>query len=164
MEAMATMEDEADSYTMVEEEEENDSCSSLLSSNTHFSTNMLHSLRELATRVILQSKLKVPLHMIPPHLANDLSKHRWCAKCQQPFVNEWLTSVQVKSYGGHPAVVHRVRFCSTRCWQHYLHSRKKSVVCVHRSETQPILRASAEQEENDWLEASSLAAGGGPIV
>ncbi|KAI8077681.1 uncharacterized protein BX664DRAFT_303808 [Halteromyces radiatus] len=126
-------------------------------SETSVNTNIVHSLRELATRVILQSKKKVPLHMIPPHLANDLAKHnrRWCAKCQQPFVNEWLTSVQVKSYSGHPAVVRRVRFCSTRCWQQYLHSRK-SVVCVHRAESQPILRQSAEQEESDWLQASSL--------
>ncbi|ORZ15214.1 hypothetical protein BCR42DRAFT_416633 [Absidia repens] len=123
-------------------------------------TNMLlPSLRELATRVILSctNNLKtIPLHMIPPHLANDLSNNnnRRCVYCQAPFVNEWLTSVQVKSYGGHPAVVHRVRFCSTKCW---LHGKQKSKVSVHRAESQPILRSSAEQEEHDWWVA---AAGG----
>ncbi|CAO3590356.1 unnamed protein product [Absidia cylindrospora] len=125
-------------------------------------TNMLHSLRELATRVILQSDhVKVPFHLLPPHLAHDLSsrhQRRRCAKCQLPFVNEWLTSVQVKSYGGHPAVVHRVKFCSTKCWQLYLHSRNNSsVVCVHQPDTQPILRHSDEQEENDWLETAMQA-------
>ncbi|ORZ06854.1 hypothetical protein BCR42DRAFT_295708, partial [Absidia repens] len=104
---------------------------------TTTTTNMLHSLRELATRVILQSDhIKVPFHLLPPHLAHDISnqhQRRRCAKCQLPFVNEWLASVQVKSYGGHPAVVHRVKFCSTKCWQHYLHSRNNSsVVCVHQ--------------------------------
>ncbi|KAI8072288.1 hypothetical protein BC940DRAFT_359771 [Gongronella butleri] len=121
-------------------------------------TNILHSLRELATRVILQHDVRVPLHMIPPHLANDLTApHRYCTKCALPFVNEWLTSVQVKSYRGHPAVVRRVRFCSTRCWHDYLQSRSSSMVCVHRPETQSILRASADQEEDEWRQASMSA-------
>ncbi|KAI8334303.1 hypothetical protein BC941DRAFT_432635 [Chlamydoabsidia padenii] len=141
------------SLLMAEEEKDGQACTLIDTDGDNVS--ILHSLRELATRVILQSKLNVPLHMIPPHLANDLCTHRWCATCQQPFVNEWLTSVQVKSYGGHPAVVRRVRFCSTRCWKRHLD--KTSVVCVHQAETQPILQQSAEQEETNWWEASSLA-------
>ncbi|ORX58932.1 L domain-like protein [Hesseltinella vesiculosa] len=121
-------------------------------------TDILHSLRELATRVILQHDLQVPLHMIPPHLAKDLeAPRRHCTKCHLPFVNEWLTSVQVKSYRGHPAVVRRVRFCSTKCWQAYLHSRSSTMVCVHRPDTQTILRQSADQEESEWIQASMNA-------
>ncbi|KAI9302305.1 hypothetical protein BJ944DRAFT_270138 [Cunninghamella echinulata] len=121
-------------------------------------TNIVHSLRELATRVILNSNRNdYPLHMIPPHLAKDLTKSpRWCAHCQRAFVNEWLTSVEIKSYRGHPAVVRRVRFCSTKCWQLYLHS-KKSMVCVHRAESQTIERDSADQEESEFLQASLIA-------
>ncbi|KAI7887221.1 L domain-like protein [Lichtheimia hyalospora FSU 10163] len=80
--------------------------------------HLIHSLREIAARHILKNKMRVPLHMLPMHLAQDLENHsRLCVACQSPFVNEWVTSVQVKSFKGHPAVVHRVRFCSTTCWR-----------------------------------------------
>lgn len=80
--------------------------------------HLIHSLREIAARHILKNKARVPLHMLPIHLAQDLENHsRLCVACQSPFVNEWVTSVQVKSFKGHPAVVHRVRFCSTACWR-----------------------------------------------
>ncbi|KAI9246060.1 hypothetical protein BDA99DRAFT_424489, partial [Phascolomyces articulosus] len=80
--------------------------------------NLIHSLREIATRTILKHKVKVPLPYLSPHLAEDLSsRYRYCVACQEPFVHEWVTSVQVKSYKGHPAVVRRVRFCSTACWR-----------------------------------------------
>jgi Leucine-rich repeat (LRR) protein len=99
-------------------------------------TKLLHSLREIATRTILKEEINVPLELLPYHLAQDISggrnKCRSCSYCQGPFVNEWVTSVQVKSFGGHPAVVRRVRFCSTRCWSLCLpKDHHKSVICVH---------------------------------
>lgn len=99
-------------------------------------TKLLHSLREIATRAILRHEIDVPLELLPYHLAQDISggrnKCRSCSYCQGPFVNEWVTSVQVKSFGGHPAVVRRVRFCSTHCWSKCLpKDHSKSVVCVH---------------------------------
>ncbi|CAO3593170.1 unnamed protein product [Absidia cylindrospora] len=152
--SLLMIDDDDDSPAIMDEEEDDDEEVAAPTANL-----LLPSLREIATRVILSctNNLKaLPLHMIPPHLANDLSNNnnRRCVYCQAPFVNEWLTSVQVKSYGGHPAVVRRVRFCSTKCW---LHGKQKSRVSVHRAESQPILRSSAEQEEHDWWVA---AAGG----
>ncbi|CAO0797029.1 unnamed protein product [Mucor circinelloides] len=99
-------------------------------------TKLLHSLREIATRTILRHEIDVPLDWLPYHLAQDISggrnKCRSCSYCQGPFVNEWVTSVQVKSFGGHPAVVRRVRFCSTQCWSQCLpKEQSKSVICVH---------------------------------
>ncbi|CAO3654779.1 unnamed protein product [Mucor fragilis] len=99
-------------------------------------TKLLHSLREIATRAILRHEIDVPLDWLPLHLAQDISggrdKCRSCSYCQGPFVNEWVTSVQVKSFGGHPAVVRRVRFCSTQCWSQCLpKEQSKSVICVH---------------------------------
>lgn len=85
---------------------------------TTATNHLVHSLRELASRTILRHQIPVPLQYLSPHLAVDLEKshHRLCAECKQPFVREWVTSVQVKSYKGHPAVVRRIRFCSTACW------------------------------------------------
>ncbi|KAI8345372.1 hypothetical protein BD560DRAFT_411658 [Blakeslea trispora] len=97
-------------------------------------TGLLLSLREIASRAILKHRLDVPLSYLPEHLAQDMKAGRICAQCQDPFVNEWVTSVQVKSFGGHPAVVRRVRFCSTQCWSQCLptKARSKSVICVHQ--------------------------------
>ncbi|KAI8967110.1 hypothetical protein BDF20DRAFT_902642 [Mycotypha africana] len=101
-------------------------------------TNLFHSLRELATRTVLQQGIDVlpSIDVLPVHLAKDIvtgrTKCRYCSCCQGPFVNEWVTSVQIKSFGGHPAVVRRVRFCSTKCWVKCLPKEDaKSVVCVH---------------------------------
>ncbi|KAI9314799.1 hypothetical protein BX666DRAFT_1963691 [Dichotomocladium elegans] len=97
--------------------------------STHVETqghHLVHSLRELAARTILKHRVKVPLCFLPDQLAYDLkSRSRPCAMCHDPFVNEWITSVQVKSYKGHPAVVRRVRFCSTACWQKCLDKRRQ---------------------------------------
>lgn len=100
-------------------------------------TKLVHSLKEIATRVILKNEVQVPLDILPPSLAMDIAggrnKCRTCSYCQGPFVNEWVTSVQVKSFGGHPAVVRRVRFCSTQCWTQCLpKEHSKSVICVHK--------------------------------
>lgn len=98
-------------------------------------TKLVHSLKEIATRVILKENVSVPLDILPPHLEMDIVGNKWraCSFCQGPFVHEWVTSVQVKSFGGHPAVVRRVRFCSTKCWTQCLpKEHSKSVICVHK--------------------------------
>ncbi|CAO3656423.1 unnamed protein product [Mucor hiemalis] len=100
-------------------------------------TKLLHSLKEIATRTILKHDIEVPSNWLAPHLEADImggkSKCRACSYCQGPFVHEWVTSVQVKSFGGHPAVVRRVRFCSTACWtQNLPKEQSKSVICVHK--------------------------------
>ncbi|KAI9279604.1 hypothetical protein BY458DRAFT_502283 [Sporodiniella umbellata] len=93
-------------------------------------TELFPSLRELASRLLLQ--YPISHETLPDHLAQDLQSFKACSHCQGPFVNEWVTSVQVKGFGGHPAVVRRVRFCSTHCWRHCMPPEAKSVVCVHK--------------------------------
>ncbi|KAI9245437.1 hypothetical protein BY458DRAFT_551481 [Sporodiniella umbellata] len=69
-------------------------------------TQLLPSLREWAARALLSHQ--IPYDSLPEHLAQDFKCTQTCCHCHQPFVNEWVTSVQVKSFGGHPAVVRRV--------------------------------------------------------
>ncbi|KAL0076849.1 hypothetical protein J3Q64DRAFT_1771109 [Phycomyces blakesleeanus] len=95
--------------------------------------NLIHSLRETCCRVILRQQIPFPHNVLPNHIEEELMhKVRLCSACQRSFVNEWITSVQVKSYKGHPAVVHRVRFCSTKCWLSCLDSEKEKSVLVCR--------------------------------
>ncbi|KAI8141949.1 hypothetical protein BJV82DRAFT_616549 [Fennellomyces sp. T-0311] len=120
--------------------------------------NLIHSLREIATRTIIKNKIKVPLRFIPAHLAEDLqSRYRLCVTCQEPFIHEWVTSVQVKSYKGHPAVVRRVRFCSTACWRSCLGKAKDIPSIVSQS----VNSASASNESIEWIEAAVAAAASG---
>lgn len=103
------------------------------SSTSPLETQLLPSLREIAARTILQHQVShVPLELLPEHLAQDLQCINSCCYCRRPFINEWVTSVQVKSFGGHPAVVRRVRFCSMACWRHCMPSESKSVLYVHQ--------------------------------
>ncbi|KAI7853829.1 hypothetical protein BDC45DRAFT_510227 [Circinella umbellata] len=118
--------------------------------------NLIHSLREIATRTIIKHKkdLQVPLHYLPPHLAEDLeSRYRYCVACQEPFIHEWVTSVQVKSYKGHPAVVRRVRFCSTACWRSCLGTGKDIPSISVNNGT-----SSSSDKSIDWIEAAVVAA------
>ncbi|KAI9020136.1 hypothetical protein CLU79DRAFT_755787 [Phycomyces nitens] len=95
--------------------------------------NLIHSLRETCCRVILRQQIKFPHNFLPIRIEEELMhKARLCSACQKAFLNEWITSVQVKSYKGHPAVVHRVRFCSTKCWLSCLDSEKEKSVLVCR--------------------------------
>lgn len=106
-------------------------------------TKLLHSLKEIATRTLVASlsqeeEEELLEDILPEHLIQDVQngKTKSCSYCQGPFIHEWVTSVQVKSFGGHPAVVRRVRFCSTKCWTWNLpqeqEGKSKSVICVHK--------------------------------
>lgn len=95
-------------------------------------TQLLPSLRELAARTIISEAVAIPFDLLPDHLAQDLRFTKSCSHCSRPFVNEWVTSVQVKSFAGHPAVVRRVRFCSLKCWKLCMPPETKSVICVHK--------------------------------
>ncbi|GAB5591002.1 hypothetical protein Unana1_05902 [Umbelopsis nana] len=84
------------------------------------SPRLVNSLRELASRSVLQHKIPFHMENIPEPILSYVQPGaaRPCAHCGKPYVKEWLSSVQVKSFRGHPAVVRRVRFCSERCWNH----------------------------------------------
>lgn len=79
---------------------------------------LVNSLRELASRSIFAHDIPIRLDEIPEpvHSYVEPGAARPCAYCGKPYIKEWMSSVQVKSFRGHPAVVRRVRFCSERCW------------------------------------------------
>jgi hypothetical protein len=80
--------------------------------------NFFPSLRELAARSILYRGESIPIDLIPEPVVDYLQPGaRPCGHCRKPYVKEWVSSVRVKSYLGHPAVARRVRFCSVPCWK-----------------------------------------------
>lgn len=80
--------------------------------------NFFPSLRELVARMVLYTGKPVPTEVIPETVLDYLQPGaRPCGTCRKPYVKEWVSSVRVKSYLGHPAVARRVRFCSVPCWK-----------------------------------------------
>ncbi|KAF9955193.1 hypothetical protein BGZ70_010324 [Mortierella alpina] len=76
------------------------------------------SLLELAARAVLHRGQPLPLEYMPEQVVDYLQPGaRPCGLCRRPYVKEWVSSVRVKSYLGHPAVARRVRFCSAACWK-----------------------------------------------
>ncbi|CAM0139695.1 unnamed protein product [Umbelopsis sp. WA50703] len=107
---------------------------------------LVNSLRELASRSIFAHNIPIRMEDIPEpvHSYVEPGAARPCAHCGKPYIKEWMSSVQVKSFRGHPAVVRRVRFCSERCWnacakdneispgdQHKTSRITDTVVCVN---------------------------------
>ncbi|KAG1324512.1 hypothetical protein G6F62_009058 [Rhizopus arrhizus] len=93
---------------------------------------LLPSLCEIAARTVLMHHPGLSLQHLPEHLAQGLKYTKTCSHCHKPFVNEWVTSVQVKEFGGHPAVVRRVRFCSVTCWNNCMPPDAKPIICVQK--------------------------------
>lgn len=87
---------------------------------TEIAPRLVNSLRELASRSVFLHRIPFRPENIPEAILSYVQPGaaRPCAHCGKPYVKEWLSSVQVKSFRGHPAVVRRVRFCSERCWNH----------------------------------------------
>ncbi|KAG0265353.1 hypothetical protein BG011_004898 [Mortierella polycephala] len=78
----------------------------------------LPSLKELAARAVLYGSEPLPIGHMPELVVDYLQPGaRPCGLCRGPYVKEWISSVRVKSYLGHPAVARRVRFCSSACWK-----------------------------------------------
>ncbi|KAI9232329.1 MAG: hypothetical protein BYD32DRAFT_374900 [Podila humilis] len=93
--------------------QENDQSASVTST-----PNFFPSLRELAARTLLYHGEPLPLDYIPEQIVDYLEPGaRPCAFCRMPYVKEWVSSVRVKSYLGHPAVARRVRYCSSDCFK-----------------------------------------------
>ncbi|KAF9157886.1 PH domain leucine-rich repeat-containing protein phosphatase 2, partial [Mortierella sp. AD010] len=82
------------------------------------SQSFFPTLKELAARTVLHIGEPLPIELIPEAVIDYLEPGaRPCALCRRPYVKEWVSSVRVKSYQGHPAVARRVRFCSIACWK-----------------------------------------------
>ncbi|KAF9426535.1 Leucine-rich repeat serine/threonine-protein kinase 2 [Podila epigama] len=96
------------------------------------------SLRELAARSVLYHGAPLPLDYIPEQTIDYLQPGaRPCAYCRMPYVKEWVSSVRVKSYLGHPAVARRVRFCSASCWKEASDQLEAEESCAAAANHQP---------------------------
>lgn len=138
--------------------QEADASTTHMTSNGHY---VVPSLREIASRNILRQQIAVPFSQLPQHLARDLSRPNYvlCASCGQQLVHEWVTSVQVKSYKGHPAVVHRVRFCSSTCWRRCLYEQKQSTTMSRPQAPSPRRVPPIPESTIHWIEDMVNAAG-----
>jgi Leucine-rich repeat (LRR) protein len=106
---------------------------------------LLHSLQEIALRTLLISNHHNRTEeMIPEHIAEDIrNQTQRCIQCLDPFVHEWVTSLQRKSYRGYASVVRQVRFCSTRCWLEYREHLEQQALALQSQVTHP----TQQQEE-----------------
>ena len=100
--------------------------------NDPHTTFLIHSLREITLRSFIASSSDETdtLSLLPQHIVSDLARNRIqkCNYCRKPFVREWLSSVQLKTYRAHPSVVQKVRFCGTLCWQNYRRMRDELAI------------------------------------
>ncbi|CAO3608450.1 unnamed protein product [Mucor hiemalis] len=134
---------------------------------------LLHSLRELSLRTIItlsERQDSTLLSLVPDHIAFDLKSNeiQKCNYCQKPYVREWLSSIQLKSYRGHPSVVRKVRFCGTKCWQDYREQRDQLALAAQSNVTNQLQEEALQyilQHENamepgsiDWIMAAVTAA------
>ncbi|GAA5796170.1 hypothetical protein HPULCUR_001539 [Helicostylum pulchrum] len=121
---------------------------------------LLHSLREISLRaVIILSSNNQLLSQIPDHIAVDLRNEsvQLCPSCHGPYIREWISSVQLKSYRGHPSVVRKVRFCGTKCWHDYRAKLAQKIIDVQNSsalQRQEALRFIRQRQ--DTLESGSI--------
>lgn len=136
---------------------------------------LLHSLREISLRTIIslsESRDPALLSAVPDHIAFDLKSKevQKCNYCQKPYVREWLSSVQLKTYRGHPSVVRKVRFCGSKCWRDYREQREQlallaqsNIIDPHQQQEEALQYI--QQHENamepgsiDWIMAAVTAA------
>ncbi|RUS21742.1 hypothetical protein BC937DRAFT_91547, partial [Endogone sp. FLAS-F59071] len=100
--------------------------SSFSSDPTTPTPDLTPSLRELAARLVISHSIPIPSAVVPASLMNYLFPGaRPCAYCPRSYVKEWVSSIQVKAYRGHPAVVRRVRFCSAQCWREFVKENER---------------------------------------
>ncbi|KAI8374641.1 uncharacterized protein BYT42DRAFT_535894 [Radiomyces spectabilis] len=89
--------------------------------------HLLHSLRELAFRTLLNTQHDLSpkaTALWPDRVVADIHHIFSCRQCGQPYVKEWVSSVSLKTYRGHPSVVQKQRFCSLSCWRSYVSKYK----------------------------------------
>ncbi|CAG8527145.1 5192_t:CDS:2 [Ambispora leptoticha] len=92
--------------------------------------NFIPSLMELAARSVLLNEASVAPGSLPQRLYEYLIQGgRPCYFCHKPYVKQWISSVQVKGYLGHPAILRRIRICSTHCWNMYLKTLESGKPC-----------------------------------
>lgn len=139
-------------------------------SNDNNTPILLHSLQEIALRALSLNHKKNTENVVPEHIAEGIrNQSQRCIQCSDPFVHEWITSLQQRSYRGYASVVQQVRFCGTRCWLEYKESLRQQVLALQSQVTHP-----AQQREEslqyitrhpqamdpssvDWILAAAMA-------
>ncbi|KAI8640451.1 hypothetical protein BD408DRAFT_419740 [Parasitella parasitica] len=136
----------------------------------HEPSYLLHSLREIALRAVASRDTQLLLSEVPEHLALDIRENlRLCPQCHSPFLHEWVSTAQLKTYQGHRSVARQVRFCSTTCWTFYRDTLQQEALAaqseVHLRQQQEDALAYMAQHRNvlepgsfEWVMAASLAA------
>lgn len=129
---------------------------------------LVHSLREITLRSVALLSSSEVMSRIPDHLSCDLNKTQTCPSCDQPYIREWISSAQLKSYRGHPSVVRKVRFCDTKCWQDYREILNQEAIRIRdldpRQQQQNALEFINQHEHTmesgsiDWIMAAVSAA------
>ncbi|KAK4511831.1 uncharacterized protein ATC70_003830 [Mucor velutinosus] len=81
---------------------------------------LVHSLREIALRLLVLEGDQLLLSDVPEHLAEDIRENlHLCPHCRSPFIHEWVSTAQLRTYQSHRSVPRQVRFCGTACWLAY---------------------------------------------
>ncbi|CAG8557869.1 254_t:CDS:2 [Ambispora gerdemannii] len=109
---------------------ENTGCNTRATSKPNF----IPTLAELAARSTLLNEVPVSPRSLPQRIYEYLIQGgRPCYFCHKPYVKQWISSVQVKGYLGHPAILRRIRICSTQCWNMYLKTLESDKPCEARN-------------------------------
>lgn len=131
---------------------------------------LVRSLREIALRSVVMFGDPLLLSDIPQHLAEDIRENlQLCPHCHSPFIHEWVSTVQLRTYQSHRSVPRQIRFCRTECWLAYKNMLQQEALAaqseVHvRQQRQDALTYIAqhgnmlEPGSFEWVMAASLAA------
>lgn len=131
---------------------------------------LLHSLREIALRAIVLEGDQLLLSEVPEHLAEDIRENlQLCPQCHSPFLHEWVSTAQLRTYQAHRSVARQIRFCGTVCWLAYREMSQQEALAaqseVYLRQQQEDALAYIAQHRNvlepdsfEWVMAASLAA------
>lgn len=131
---------------------------------------LVHSLREIALRLIVLEGDQLLLSDVPQHLAEDIRENlQLCPHCRSPFIHEWVSTAQLRTYQSHRSVPRQVRFCSTTCWLAYKDMLQQQALAVqsevHITQQRQEALTYIAQHGNvlepgsfEWVMAASLAA------
>jgi Leucine-rich repeat (LRR) protein len=165
IEEIFSMEEENAGTHNIQTEEDND-----LKEDGNQASYLLHSLREIALRAIVLEGDQLLLSEMPEHLAEDIQENlRLCFQCHSPFLHEWVSTAQLRTYQAHRSVARQIRFCGTVCWLVYREMLQQEALAtqseVHLRQQQEDALAYIAQHRNvlepdsfEWIMAASLAA------
>lgn len=131
---------------------------------------LVHSLREIALRLAVSVGDQLLLSDVPEHLAQDIRENlQLCPHCRSPFIHEWVSTAQLRSYQSHRSVPRQVRFCGTACWLAYKEILQQQALAaqseVHLTQQRQDALTFIAQHGHvlepgsfEWVMAASLAA------